>query len=141
MAVIIISNPNPTRNQKTVRQVPPHLGQQVAVGDVHDDCAGDHRRNATAKALHHSEHDQKSDRRRQRTADGAEGADQPADDHRYPPAALVRQRSTEQLPQRHAEEERGQRQTDQRRRGVQLGGHLREGRGIHVGRERRHRAL
>ena len=73
MAVIIISNPNPTRNQKTVRQVPPratigasppeshhdrhHLGQQVALGDVHDDRPGDHRRKATAEALHHSEHD------------------------------------------------------------------------------------
>jgi len=55
--------------------------------------------------------------------------------------ALVRQRSTEQVPQRHAEEERGQRQTDQRRRGVQAGSHPREGWGIHVGRERRHCAL
>jgi len=44
-------------------------------------------------------------------------------------------------PKRHAEEERGQPQTDQRRRGGQVGCHSRKGWGVHVGRERRHRAL
>ena len=117
------------------------LASRSSSGDVDHDRPGDHRREAAAEALHHPEHDQELDRGCYRTADGAQGADQPADDERCPPTTLVRQRSTEQLAQGHAEEERGQGQTDQRRRGGQVGRHLGEGRGVHVGRERRHRAL
>ena len=85
-----------------------HLGQQVTPGDVHDHGTGDYRRNPATEAIHHPGHDEHPDRRRHRTADRADGADQPAEKDRHPPATLVRQWSTEQLTQPHPQEEGGQ---------------------------------
>jgi hypothetical protein len=116
-------------------------GQLVTFGDIDHHSPGDYRGQAAAESLHDPEHDQSPDGRREGAADGSEGADRATDDYRHPPAALVRPRPTEQLPRRHAEEERGQGQTDQRRWGGEVGGDLRERWGVHVSRERRHRTL
>ena len=166
MAVITISNPKPTRNQNTVRQVPPSVstapprtGATIGASPpraIMIDITLASRSplatsTTTARATTAARPPPKPWMTRnaiKNQIDGAKaqpmapsGAEQPADDHRHPPATLVRQRATEQLPQRHAEEERGQGQADQRRRGDQVGSDLRKGRGVHVGRERRHRAL
>ncbi len=100
-------------------------------------CPADHHRPAAGEALHQPRHHQHPDRWSQRAHDRGHRHHRQGDEQRPAPAALVRHRATDQLPQSHADEERGQGELHLRRRRGQIVGHPRERRHVHVGGQRR----
>jgi hypothetical protein len=96
-------------------------GIAVVIAIAHDGAAGDHGC-TTAQRLEKAPDHQRLDRGCQRAEQAGRHIDRATDQYGRPPPDPITERPEEQLPQRHADEERGQRQLHRRRRGAVIAG-------------------